>query len=350
MVERIVDKALDGRKLSADEIAALFGVALFSPGYARIVAAARQMSEQACQGLAEVHGQVGLNIAPCPGDCLFCSFAGCNGVFTRSSELEADEVVARALEFERDGANAVYLMSTVQYPFGRVLEMAQEVRRHLSPEIPLAGNLPDFGATQARRLKDAGFAGIYHAVRLGEGRDTIFDPQQRLATVRAAREEGLIVGTCVEPVGVEHGVDELVEKTLLTRDMAPGFSGSARRIPIPGTEMARRGIVSKARMALILAVVRLGVGHDVPGNCTHEPDVHGAACGASLLWAEAGSNPRDVEEQTERRRGTTVQQCRAMFREAGWKVLSGPSQYYAHERYRTDLLAVEESTVIPVIS
>ncbi|GAB6171760.1 hypothetical protein JCM15765_12380 [Paradesulfitobacterium aromaticivorans] len=76
-----------------------------------------------------------------------------------------------------------------------------------------------------------------------------------------------MIGTCVEPVGREHNAEELTEMTLLTREMAPVFSGAARRIPIPGTALACEGIVSEAEMALILAVVRLAMGYGAPLNC-----------------------------------------------------------------------------------
>ena len=81
-------------------------------------------------------------------------------------------------------------------------------------------------------------------------------------------------------------------------------------------------------MAHILAVVRLALGYDIEGNCTHEPNVSGAAAGANLLWAETGSNPRDVEQETDRKRGMSVNDCAAVFAEAEWKVLSGPSKFY----------------------
>ena len=136
------------------------------------------------------------------------------------------------------------------------------------------------------------------------------------------------LGTCAEPVGNEHSVQELVEKTSITRDAKPAYSGSARRVPIPNTKMAEYGIVSEARMAHILAVVRLALGCDIPGNCTHEPNVIGAAAGANLLWAEAGSNPRDTEKETEGKRGMTVRDCIRVLEEAEWKVLQGPSKFY----------------------
>ena len=259
MEMEIVSKSLDGAVLNEEEIAQLFRVPLFSRESAMILSAAREKSERASNALAEVHAQVGLNVAPCPNNCMFCAFAAKNKVFTEPFELPVEEAVNQARRFEEDGANAIFVMSTADYPFERFIEVSQEIRKSLRPETVLVANVGDFDREQARRLKDCGFAGIYHAVRLGEGRDTRIPVERRLETFRNAREVGLSLGTCVEPVGSEHTIEELVEKTIITREAKPVYSGSARRIPIPGTEMAKFGIVSEARMAHILAVVRLAL-------------------------------------------------------------------------------------------
>ncbi len=329
MVTEIIQKALDDAELSAEEIAILYKVPLFTREAAYIAAAARRKSEKASNSSAEVHAQVGLNSAPCPRNCHFCAFASCNGVFTESFELSPEEAVSRAQRFETDGANAIFLMTTADYSFEKFIEIASEIRRGLLQDTILIANVGDFTQKQAHQLKDTGFAGIYHAVRLGEGKDTTIPPGQRLKTFRYAREVGLGLGTCLEPVGTEHSIDELVEKTIITRDAEPVYSGAARRIPIPNTKLSKYGIVSEAKMAHILAVVRLALGYNIPGNCTHEPNVYGTAAGANLLWAEVGTNPRDTEKETEAGRGMNVLECRTVFEEAEWKVLNGTSRFYA---------------------
>jgi biotin synthase len=328
LIRETIGKSLKGEVLTEEEIALLFSVPLFSEESAMITAASRQKSESASGGLAEVHAQLGLNIAPCPKNCAFCAFAAANKVFRGRTEISADEAVEKARLFESDGANAIFVMSTADYPFEKFLEMSREIRRSLRPETVLVANVGDFSEKEAVELKETGFAGIYHAVRLGEGRDTTIKPETRMQTFRYAREAGLLLGTCVEPVGNEHTIEELVEKTVITRNAKPTYSGSARRIPIPGTKLSVHGIVSEARMAHILAVVRLALSTAIPGNCTHEPNVIGAAAGANVLWAEAGSNPRDTEQETEGRRGMTVKDCIRIFEEAEWKVLKGPSRFY----------------------
>ena len=328
MVRDIISKSLDGRPLTKEEIALLFKLPLFSEESAMVLVSSREKSETASNGLAEVHAQVGLNIAPCPKNCAFCAFAARNGVFHEKVEISVDEAMQKARQFETDGANAVFVMSTADYTFEKFVDISREIKKSLRPETILVANVGDFSKEQAKILKDTGFSGIYHAVRLGEGKDTTIPVERRLETFRNAKEVGLSLGTCVEPVGNEHSVEELVEKTIITRDAKPVYSGSARRIPIPNTKMAEYGIVSEAKMAHILAVVRLALGYDIPGNCTHEPNVIGAAAGANLLWAEAGSNPRDTEKETEGQRGMTVQDCVRVLEEAEWKVLQGPSNFY----------------------
>jgi biotin synthase len=328
LVREIINKSLDGTELSKEDVAHLFKVPLFSDESAMVLAASRKKSEKASNGLAEVHAQVGLNIAPCPKNCAFCAFAARNKVFREKMEISVDEAVQKAKQFETDGANAVFVMSTADYPFEKFLDVSLEIRKSLRPETILVANVGDFTTEQAQKLKDTGFSGIYHAVRLGEGRDTTIPVETRLQTFRNAKETGLLLGTCVEPVGNEHSIEELAEKTVITRDAKPVYSGAARRIPIPETILAEHGIVSEAKMAHILAVVRLALGYDIPGNCTHEPNVIGAAAGANVLWAEAGSNPRDTDKETEGKRGMTVKDCIRVLEEAEWKVLEGPSKFY----------------------
>jgi biotin synthase len=329
LVDKAVGEAFDGRPVSdPDEIARLFELPLFSRDSALLMAAARELSHLACDGKAEVHAQTSLNVSPCPRNCRFCAFAQCNGVFTEPKEVPLEDVTRQCRQFEADGANAVFLMCTGTYPFDRFVERGAAVREALRPETVLIANVGDFDVEQGRRLREAGFAGVYHALRLGEGEVTSIPPERRLATFRAAREAGLSLGTCLEPIGPEHSTEELVEKLLITRDAEPAYSGSARRIPLPGTSLGQLGQVSEARMAHILALVRLVLPLEVRGNCTHEPNALGAAAGANLLWAEVGGNPRDTRERTEEGRGKSVAECREVLREAEWDCLEGPSVFY----------------------
>ncbi len=325
----ILEKSQAGEILAGQELVHLLSLAPDSADAYAVMAEACRVSKEVSDGQAEVHAQFAINLAPCNCDCLFCSFAKVNGVFQEATELGVDDLIRYTQQFEADGANAVFMMATAHFSFGRYIELAQEVRRNLKPETTLIGNVGDQSLEHAVQLKEAGFAGVYHALRLREGTDTTLSPAKRRESIRNFQEAGLRVGTCVEPVGPEHTNEELAEMIEFTASFNPSYSGAARRISIPGTAIAKRGMISELRMAQVVAVTRLGMPRTVLGNCTHEPCTLGAIAGANLFWAEVGANPRDVEARTEEGRGETVADCRKIFAESGWAVWDRPSRYYA---------------------
>lgn len=324
----ILKKTQSGDIPAKDELIHLLELVPDSVEAYMVMAEANRLSKELSEGKAEVHAQFAVNLAPCACDCLFCSFAKVNGVFKKSTELRPEQAAAYARQFEADGANAVFMMSTAQYPFERFIEMAKEVKKNLNPKTKLIANVGDQTLKNSFSLKDAGFCGVYHAIRLREGLDTTLSPEKRKQSIRNFKEAGLEVGTCVEPVGPEHTNEELAEMIEFTASFNPSYSGAARRIPIPGTRIAERGSINELRMAQIVAVTRLGMPRSVMGNCTHEPCTLGAIAGANLFWAEVGANPRDIEEKTEEGRGETVGSCQSIFRESNWEVWSGQSRYY----------------------
>lgn len=328
-IKEIIEDAYNGKLLTELEIKDLLEIGICSEEFFFLEYKARKMSEEACTGKAEIHGQVGVNSGPCHCNCAFCSFAASNRIFSTQRVESLEFIIQQSLDLEKSGANAIYLMATARLSFQQYLEIGQLVRRELRTEVPLIANVADFTYEGAVSLRNAGIAGIYHAVRMGEGKVTGIDLKTRLRTFEAAGKAGLSLGTCVEPLGPEHNVEEIIEKTVIAREAKPVFSGAARRITIPGTSLSDHGMVSETRMAHILAVVRLATPREVRGNCTHEPNVIGAVAGANLLWAEAGSNPRDVVNHTEKNRGFDVGKCREILVDAGWQVLDGPSKFFS---------------------
>lgn len=328
-VTDIVAKVFDGHLLTRDEIAFALKIPAHSPEAGYVMASADAINREASKDKAEVHAQIGVNLSPCPNNCSFCAFATKNKVFKERNELSADDVTKLALIAEGEGANAIFFMTTGDYPFSKFVDISKKVRTKLKPDTVIIANIGDFGYEEGRKLKEAGYIGIYHAVRMGEGRETRIAPETRLNTVRAARDAGLLIGTCVEPVGPEHSVGEIAEKILIGREMKPCYSGAMRRISIPGSEMEKYGMISEYHMAFLVSVVRLAMGKDLIGNCTHEPNILGATAGANLFWAEVGTNPRDTEVDTSKGRGLDVRRCVEMFKEADFEMLQGPSIIYS---------------------
>ncbi|MFZ2399838.1 MAG: hypothetical protein WAW31_14365 [Smithella sp.] len=328
-VHDILLKSRDEAQLSHKELVYLLGLSPDAPETYLVMAEANRRSKELTGNRAEVHAQLALNLAPCSADCKFCSFARVNKVFKKETRLTAEQAVTYARQFEKDGASAVFIMTTAKYPFGLFLEISREVCGNLKPDTIMVANVGDQNISNARKMKEAGFAGVYHALRLREGVDSGLLPANRKKSIRNFQEAGLLVGTCVEPVGPEHTNTELAEMIIYTASFNPAYSGAARRIPIPGTGLFRRGTITELRMSQIVAVTRLAMPRNVLGNCTHEPCTLGGFAGANLFWAEVGANPRDIREKTEEGRGQTVNDCRNIFSECGWNYWKGPSRYYS---------------------
>jgi len=298
-VKDVVKKVFDGYLPSANDISTLLHVEPHSVDAGFVMGCADEINRKSSKGKAEVHAQIGLNLSPCPNNCTFCAFAAKNRVFNEKNDLSIEVVTEMALRAETEGANALFLMGTGDYPFEKFIEISKEIRAKLNSETVMIANIGDFGPEEGQQLKDAGYKGIYHAVRMGEGTDTNISPETRLQTVSSAKEAGLLIGTCVEPVGPEHSIEEILEKIIIGRDMRPCYSGAMRRIMIPNSEMAKYGMIS------------------------------GPTTGANLFWAEVGTNPRDTEVETSKGRGLNVETCRKIFKEADFEMLEGPSVIYS---------------------
>lgn len=213
-INRIINKALDCTKLEDLEIAKLFMVEPLSEEASAIELAGRRFSRDLLKGKAEIHGQIGIDIGLCPRDCKYCSFAVSNKVFTKNIELETQEIVESVQSMERAGANAIYIMATAKYNLEKFLRISKAVKENMISEVPLIANVDDLYLDHAKELVDVGYKGVYHAIRMGEGEFTNISVERRIKSIMQAKEAGLVVGMCVEPIGPEHTIEELVEKTV----------------------------------------------------------------------------------------------------------------------------------------
>jgi len=61
---------------------------------------ADEINRKSSKGRAEVHAQIGLNLSPCPNNCLFCAFAAKNRIFNQRNELGVEVVTEMAIRAE----------------------------------------------------------------------------------------------------------------------------------------------------------------------------------------------------------------------------------------------------------
>jgi biotin synthase len=302
--------------IAREEAIALMRMGLQSREAYALMETANAMSRERFGNKGERHLHIGLNVEPCPMDCSFCSLARKAGLFKEKMEFPLETIVQWARQGEAGGADGFNIMTTGAYPFRRLLEVGRLLKSAVA--VPLVANTRDITHEEGEQLLAAGFVGFYHAVRLGEGRDTPLNPERRIHTIQVLRDVGLLWMNCVEPVGPEHSVEEIVDLMFLAREYGAVYSGVMRRINFPGSPMEKYGMISELEMARMVAVSRLVMGAIPRAHCTHEPNGVALMAGANLFFPEVGSSPRDGRADTGSGRGRTLGDCARMLKEMNW--------------------------------
>jgi biotin synthase len=319
-VQAILDRARAGGAPSRQQCVTLLEQPEASPETSAMIALADAISRRRFGNAGTIGGQIGIEVAPCVGNCGMCVF-GADFTPFQHQRLSLEEILLRARQFvDGDRLERLYLMTMHRFDLDWLLDVVAAVRRELGPGVSLVANIGDFDLAQARLLKSAGFDGVYHVCRLREGIDSRLDPALRRRTMQAAREAGLDLHTCCEPIGPEHSPQEIVDQMFLGIELGCSRHAAMRRVAVPGTPLADRGQISLLRLAQAVSVVCLAnlENRDLCDIGVHEPNVLSLCSGANSICAESGANPRDTALETEQNLGLTVQDCCDMLREAGY--------------------------------
>jgi biotin synthase len=322
-LDRILRSAIDGHAPSKQDCLYLLGLPAESLEAGILRAVADSVSRQRFGNEAILLGQIGIETAPCPGNCGFCVFGQDHTTF-KEGRLTTEEIISRAQSFSNGGdLYAIFLMTMHEFGIDRLIEVVQVVRGCIPQHTQIVVNIGDFTSDQARQLRVAGVHGAYHVCRLREGVDTKLVPAERKKTFRAIRDAGLDFYYCCEPIGPEHSAEELVEQMFLGIEYGCFQHAAMRRVYIPGLPISDRGQVTELRLAQVVAVVALATlaCPETRNIAVHEPNLLGLAAGANVVYAETGANPRDVAADTSANRGIDMAAARKMLYEAGFAAL-----------------------------
>lgn len=322
-VERILNSACEGKAPTQADCTVLLGFPETSLEASLLRSVADDTSRQRFQNGGIVLGQIGVEIAACPGKCKFCSFGEGHMVF-EPTVMSDEDILKSAIGFTSTGdLYALFLMTMHTFDFVRLLHTVRKVRDCIPRETQIVVNIGDFDRAQALVLKAAGVNGAYHVCRLREGTDTGLDPEQRKGTIRTIKNSGLDWYFCCEPIGPEHSPEELAEQIFLGIEFGCFQHAAMRRVYIPSAPLADCGQISELRLAQVTAVVALATlgCPDTRSIAVHEPNLLGLAAGANTVYAETGANPRDTEKNTTGHRGRDIRDCKTMLYEAGFETL-----------------------------
>jgi biotin synthase len=315
-VKDLLKKGADLNGLDQEEAELLLQLDLESKETYALMETANRISREQFGNKGENHYHIGINVEPCPFNCKFCSLTKSAGIFTKTIPFSDDNIITWATNAEAKNADALNIMTTGTYSFDCLLDVGKMLRERVS--TPLVANTRDINHKEGEKLLDAGFVGAYHALRLGEGRDTPFKREKRLKTIEVIKDVGLHWMNCVEPVGPEHSIKEIAELMVLARNYGATYSGIMRRINFPGSPFEPFGMITEREMARMVAVSRLVMGSVPRAHCLHEPSPLSLMAGGNLFFPEVGASPRDSEADTEKGRGKSIEECRRIFREKEW--------------------------------
>jgi biotin synthase len=315
-VATILESGGEGAGIDRSQALVLMALPIHSRETYALMETANRLSRELFGQKGENHFHIGVNVAPCPLNCLFCSLTQGAGIFKEAVDFSEAQIMDWAGDAEVLGADALNLMTTGTFSFKRLLEIGRMLKAAVG--VPLVANTRDINHKEGEALVEAGFVGAYHAVRLGEGRDTPLNREKRIHTIQVLKDVGLRWMNCVEPVGPEHSHAEIVDLMLLARRYGATYSGIMRRINFPGSPMAKFGMISELEMAKMVAVSRLVMGSIPKAHCTHEPHSASLMAGANLFFPEVGASPRDGEADTGKGRGRSVAHCHTLQKEMAW--------------------------------
>lgn len=317
-IDAIFSKLDNNIDLTKEDAVELLRIENLSDAFYKLLAKATQLTQKEYEGRGYIFAQIGLNSAPCSGNCKFCSMGSENFMVekeTEKSEQEIIEEVKRAVEQKID---AIFLMTTADYDMEKFLKISRSVKNILPEDVMLVANIGDFDREFAEKLKDAGVGGVYHIVRLNEGIDTALDPSDRVRTLDAIYDVGMKVIYCIEPIGPEHTYEQIADEMLRARAYGVDIMACMKRVAVKGTPLYQRGEITDLELTKIAAVTSLVTRPKTSMN-VHEPMQMSFLAGVNQLYAEIGINPRDCAVETSRSRGYSIETVRNMFRQMGYK-------------------------------
>lgn len=325
-INEIIRKSLSGEVLAKEECIELLKTDDASQEAFEIRSAAASIVRKRNGNTGYIFGQIGLACSPCEGNCSFCSFAKDN---TKLPIINLDDatIAEKTKAFTKNGdLHVLYIMMMHTYNLDRFIECIKIVKKNITGSTMIVSNVGDTSYEDFVKMKKAGLDGVYHCWRLGEGRDTTFDPEQRKQTMRNAKKAGLEILDALEPIGPEHTAEEMAEHIIFSRKMNVYQSGAMKRISVPGTPFENSEEITAFKLSKIVAVMVLAFNcmERMPIMGVHEPNPLCYISGANMISAETGVNPRDTAVDTSQSRGWDVARCKTLLKETGFDRVAMP--------------------------
>lgn len=293
IIEIAKEKALNNQPLSREEIIELLSIDENSEEWDLLGKAAFEVAQKVSDGKAYLWGAMGVDYKPCNMNCDFCSLGEAWNLVTEEKEYSDEEIIEEVQAYVEDGVRWIVLRTTEFYSLDVLAELIKKIRREVPGNYEIGLNVGEFGDEKAATLSQMGVNFIYHSLRLGEGKATRFNPQDRLNTLGAIKRSPLDLVYLVEPIGIEHTNEEIADICLNAIEHDAIVTGAMARIPVEGTPLGKYPQISEKRLAQVIAVTRLASAYKGKDICVHPFTEMAVQFGANVTVIETGSVPRD---------------------------------------------------------
>mgnify|MGYP002546252588 CR=1 FL=1 len=170
-IKTIFSRAQAGETLGREDALKLLAIPNGSREYYELLGIANRDARRPFANRGQIFAQIGIEASPCAANCAFCSLA--EDVFDGKDSfvLPVSEAETITEQLVKAGVDELFLMTTANYGKEAFLSYAAAVKKHLPKAMRFVANVGDFDEAYAQKLKEAGFTGVYHIRRLGEGVD-----------------------------------------------------------------------------------------------------------------------------------------------------------------------------------
>ena len=292
-IDRVREMSMNGKTVPREDILTLLSIDPYSDDCLYLRDAAKDIAQHVTGKKIRIGISIGVDFAPCTMNCRFCSLGEKWGIVKGTRNVPLDVITETIREYVGKGYFQFVLRTTEFFPNETLCEYARHIRKNVPGRYILVANTGEQTLESAKKLKEAGYNAVYHTVRLGEGKDTDFTPQERLDSIMISKEAGLLASCGLDPIGPEHTDEEIADRLELFRDVIKAVTVcTMKRVAVPGTPMFDLGEISHERHMQLVAVNRLvnGAGCIVP---VHPMSADAFEYGANHISVEIGPNPRD---------------------------------------------------------
>lgn len=293
LIEQVKKDACEGIRQPREVILRLLEIPIETEAYMELCRAAKEAAMWLTGKEAYLWGAIGVDYKPCPMNCKFCSLGEKWNLVKEEKSYTEEEIINQIREYVNAGVRFVVLRTTEFYRVDVLCEFLKNIRRQIQGEYELILNIGEFDEETAKEIYDSGAGGIYHALRLREGTDTLFSPQERVNTLISIQKSPLRLIHLIEPIGPEHTNEEIADVFINALEYGAVITGAMARIPVPGTPLGDSVVLDKKRIAQIVAVTRLCAGKQVKDICVHPASEEAIMAGANVMVVERGAIPRD---------------------------------------------------------